>query len=1626
MKTSSPQLGQNDCPHLARSKMSLCAFTTVTLLTFTGLFSAPQAHSAELLQNGNFAAGLDHWSLPIPLVKENWNPLTSGSVQLSPPSSFLGYQDDVIYQPLNVSGVSGKTVTASLKLRKSFGDDPLKTIAVFLEYVTTGGAVGRTLAFEALNSAITDVPDEWTTLQESVTLPEDARKLTKFIIAKQSWGDFVADDASLFSNDLTSGPVPQVTAVSGSGQYGAPMAITGTGFSATPGSLTVGGSTLGLTPLSWSDDLIEVVVAEPAAAGLPRIVQDFTESWGGSTYHLTSPTFTLSTDDTPVQVVRGSKINWPIQVDFLNGFSSPLGVTFSITAAPAGAVTFNPLPLRRSGGVLLTLDTALIAPGTYDWTIQSAEANSLPRTTRIRFTVHTVASITFIQESNVVTSLNVTTQGEIPLGFELRNSSGELLPNADCQFASTAPQRLLALLHTSNGPYRLFSQEEGSAALRVTAPDGFSADLPITISGLSEDRMSFVGFTNPTPSNSGTSTSIFSASGPSSITGWGIEGMLEIDPFDAFDSISFGENSIQSDSFAVAEGQKPDVFLFSASSAGGTRYAPLTVVNSTAHGAVTGRVSSFDGFQGAEGMLEFFDPNDDSDPLYTRNIHSYYSPNYSTGAIPPGSYKVRVVSGFTGSSQFYPNTPNFEDAQVLVFSAGQTLTGIDFFIPPSELRITTQPRDQTVGIGQTATFQVIATGDFGPFDYQWKRDGIDLVNDTTISGANTDTLVLTNAQLADSDSTFTVVITDTNSGEIVSRTALLIVGDFDPPLVTTLPTSHAQAQVRAARAVVVGQVNPNGLLTEVEVAWGTNANNLNRTSLANPSVVSGSDVITLSAELPGLIGNTTYFFRFQAESDAGPAQGDILNFKTPVAVPPIVTTLAAGTPTHDSVSVSGTVNPRDAETTVFFDYGTTTALGATQAANPPVVNGNTVQPVSGFLSGLLPHTKYFYRLRAQSDNGAAVGRTLSFTTANRPVAAQPDTFALLPSGRTALDVLANDSDPDGDLLLIASFTQPPASVGRVSRVGNDLIFTPSAVFNGGSFNYTVKDGFGSTAQQIVTLTRATCSIAPTTVTLPAAGGVHTVDVTTTAPWSVIETLAWASAEPGGVGNGQAVITIAPNTSTASRTGTLVIGGETHTVIQNGVLAPQISVPTEIPAGIVSGDYHLVIPTINPPVAYTVSGLPRGLKFDQANGIIHGKPLLAGNYRVIITARNRAGLTNRIEFEIPVSALPEHAIGSFSAIIERSPTMGNGIGGAVSFVTTRTGTVTGTLRLGTGTHRFRGTLDAPLASDPILDLIVPRKNLPGIQLSFTLEDAAEGPTATGTVAVDLPSSPSSPIVGGSHPWNRTQTASDFAAYYTVSLEPEDEENDTRPQGAGFLALTVKANGMASWKGWLADGTPLTGSISIWGTGQIPFFAPLYRGQGSILGIPAITAPADPSDPSSPADIGGTVSWIKLPHSTRTYAAGFGPTELFVRGGEYFRPARNENVLGIFSVDPGETNAIVELIHAGIEDTEFGTSLTQQIRITPAHRAIFTTDPDENPARVRLTSLNAATGLFTGTLTLIDENPDRNFTREIRPVTFQGVLISDEAVGAGFFLLNELTVPPTKPNQMPQRSGRVAIF
>lgn len=92
--------------------------------------------------------------------------------------------------------------------------------------------------------------------------------------------------------------------------------------------------------------------------------------------------------------------------------------------------------------------------------------------------------------------------------------------------------------------------------------------------------------------------------------------------------------------------------------------------------------------------------------------------------------------------------------------------------------------------------------------------------------------------------------------------------------------------------------------------------------------------------------------------------------------------------------------------------------------------------------------------------------------------AQNETITLLEDTLTSIDILANDSDTDGDTLIIQSATSNQGQV-EIIAIPHSLSFTPQEHFNGnGQIDYTISDGNGGTTNASVFLTITAVNDAP--------------------------------------------------------------------------------------------------------------------------------------------------------------------------------------------------------------------------------------------------------------------------------------------------------------------------------------------------------------------------------------------------------------------------------------------------------------------------------------------------------------------------------------------------------------------
>src|SRR5207302_11403801 len=91
--------------------------------------------------------------------------------------------------------------------------------------------------------------------------------------------------------------------------------------------------------------------------------------------------------------------------------------------------------------------------------------------------------------------------------------------------------------------------------------------------------------------------------------------------------------------------------------------------------------------------------------------------------------------------------------------------------PHSAPQITAQPVNQTVTVGQTASFSVTATGT-APLSYQWNKNG------AAISGATSSTYATAATTSSDNGAQFTVVVSNA-AGSATSSAAMLTVSAAD-------------------------------------------------------------------------------------------------------------------------------------------------------------------------------------------------------------------------------------------------------------------------------------------------------------------------------------------------------------------------------------------------------------------------------------------------------------------------------------------------------------------------------------------------------------------------------------------------------------------------------------------------------------------------------------------------------------------------------------------------------------------------------------------------------------------------------------------------------------------------------
>jgi|GEM_PF-6802498 len=128
----------------------------------------------------------------------------------------------------------------------------------------------------------------------------------------------------------------------------------------------------------------------------------------------------------------------------------------------------------------------------------------------------------------------------------------------------------------------------------------------------------------------------------------------------------------------------------------------------------------------------------------------------------------------------------------------------DLYFPlPPKIDVQPGPTPQVVGIHQTVTFSGMVVSGTGPFNYQWRKDGV------PIPGATSDSLTITDTKVADSG-VYTVLVGN-DGGATVSADCVLVVTNL-PPVVAGETTNIVQNTILTLNAadLLANDSDPEG------------------------------------------------------------------------------------------------------------------------------------------------------------------------------------------------------------------------------------------------------------------------------------------------------------------------------------------------------------------------------------------------------------------------------------------------------------------------------------------------------------------------------------------------------------------------------------------------------------------------------------------------------------------------------------------------------------------------------------------------------------------------------------------------------------------------------------------------
>ncbi len=298
---------------------------------------------------------------------------------------------------------------------------------------------------------------------------------------------------------------------------------------------------------------------------------------------------------------------------------------------------------------------------------------------------------------------------------------------------------------------------------------------------------------------------------------------------------------------------------------------------------------------------------------------------------------------------------------------------------------------------------------------------------------------------------FSYVVTDPHRGQATGRVDVEVTAVNDAPVIAVPgPQTVAEGDVIQMAVTVT---DPEG--DPFEVRW----ENLPEFCRADPQR-GGSYVVECGPE--GWQAGTYAITLTAADEDGARSEAGFTLTVTPVSWPPVARDDAYDTDEDQELSVA-------APGVLANDYDMDGDALAVEPVSGPAHGELTLDPDGSFRYTPAPDyngtDQFTYRVLAGGEPSGPATVTITVRPVNDPPTPSDDVATTPEDTPVDIDVLANDTDPDGDALTVSA--AGPAAHGAVEVTGGAVRYTPEPDFNGTDvFPYTVTDGTAEAAATV--------------------------------------------------------------------------------------------------------------------------------------------------------------------------------------------------------------------------------------------------------------------------------------------------------------------------------------------------------------------------------------------------------------------------------------------------------------------------------------------------------------------------------------------------------------------------------